>query len=108
MVMLAFQRFRLLSQESIAVAKNERPKKIRPSRKRKRRFSALLALNRRLRFRLGRTSSINQASRGFLLVKPRQALAAHRLPQLDESAGLDLPDALACDAVGLGDLVQRP
>src|SRR5437867_1677441 len=52
-----------------------------------------LALPQRLRPRIG---------------EPRQALAAQRLPQLQQTARLDLPNAFAGDAVGLGDLIQGP
>src|SRR6516165_7163965 len=42
-----------------------------------------------------------------LFRKPRQALAAERLAQLDQAAGFDLTDALAGDAIALGHFVQR-
>ena len=42
------------------------------------------------------------------LGKLRQALAAKRLAELEQAARLDLADAFAGDAVGLGHLVQRP
>ena len=37
-----------------------------------------------------------------------QALATTGLPQLEQTAGLNLADPLARDAVHLGDLIQRP
>src|SRR5207245_2594728 len=36
------------------------------------------------------------------------ALAAQRLPQLDQPTGFDLPDTLAGDAVAARHLIQRP
>jgi hypothetical protein len=37
-----------------------------------------------------------------------EAPAAERLAELEQAAGLDLPDALAGNAVDLGNLVERP
>src|SRR5438128_10713178 len=44
----------------------------------------------------------------FFFGEAGEALAAQRLPQLDEAAGLDLPDALAGDAVAARHFIQRP
>src|SRR2546429_8473486 len=42
-----------------------------------------------------------------LHIKARQSLAAHRLPQLEESASFDLPNPFPRDAVAAGHFIQR-
>jgi len=46
-----------------------------------------------------------QSERLLRLGELRQPLAAQWLPELDQAAGFDLADALASDAVDLGDFV---
>src|SRR5437867_3570691 len=44
----------------------------------------------------------------FFLGEAGEALAAQRLPQLDQATRLDLPDALAGDAVAARHFIKRP